>query len=148
MSSLLAASFSWFTSLTEGSRMAATTCHCHGYRKFLYVMGQIDRSEQQYRTRSKKKKNKKKQKQSAQGLNSFPYQGWSDGAMVLGKLPVPGRLTNSDDSRTRAYCACSGCGWGGLDIFSLLHHFFSPPSFNLSSFSLSPSLSERRSDID
>ena len=56
MSSLLAASFSWFTSLTEGSRMAATTCHCHGYREFLYVMGQIDRSEQQYRTRSKKKK--------------------------------------------------------------------------------------------
>ena len=30
--------------------------------------------------------------------------------MVLDKLPVPGRLTNLDESRTRAYCSCSGCG--------------------------------------
>ena len=30
---------------------------------------------------------------------------WSSGAMVLGKLPVPGRPTNLDNSRTRAYCA-------------------------------------------
>ena len=32
--------------------------------------------------------------------------------MVLGKLPVPGRPSNLADSRARAYCACSGCGWG------------------------------------
>ena len=32
-------------------------------------------------------------------------EGWSGGAMVLGKLPVPGRPTNLDDSRARAYCA-------------------------------------------
>ena len=32
--------------------------------------------------------------------------------MVLGKLPVPGRPTFLDDCRARAYCACSGCGWG------------------------------------
>ena len=50
--------------------------------------------------------------------------------MVLGKLPVPGRLTNLDGSRTRAYCACSECGWG------LFGHFFSSLSF-LFSFSLS-----------
>ena len=50
--------------------------------------------------------------------------------MVLGKLPVPGRLTNLDESRTRAYCACSGCGWGSLG------HLFSRLSFILS-FSLS-----------
>ena len=43
--------------------------------------------------------------------------------MVLGKLPVPGRPTNWDDSRARAYCACSRCGWGGLDIFTLLYPF-------------------------
>ena len=30
---------------------------------------------------------------------------WSGGAMVLGKLPVPGRPTYSDKSRARAYCA-------------------------------------------
>ena len=35
---------------------------------------------------------------------------WSGGAMVLGKLPVPGRPTNLDNSRARAYCACSRCG--------------------------------------
>ena len=54
--------------------------------------------------------------------------GWSGGAMVLGKLPVPGRPTNFDYSRARAYCACSGCGWGGLAILSLVYHFalFSP----------------------
>ena len=32
--------------------------------------------------------------------------------MVLGKLPVPGRPTNLDQSRARGYCACSGSGWG------------------------------------
>ena len=39
--------------------------------------------------------------------------------MVLGKLPVPGRPTNLDDSRTRAYCACSRCGWGLFGHFLL-----------------------------
>ena len=56
--------------------------------------------------------------------------GWSGGAKVLGKLPVPERPTNLDYSRARACCACSRCGWG------LFGHFFSPLSF-LSSFSLS-----------
>ena len=50
-------------------------------------------------------------------------RGWSGGAMVLGKLSVPGRPTNFDYSRARAYCACSRCGWGCLDIFSLVYHF-------------------------
>ena len=50
--------------------------------------------------------------------------------MVLGKLLVPGRPTNLDDSRARAYCACSRCGWGWFG------HFFSRLSF-FSSFSRS-----------
>ena len=50
--------------------------------------------------------------------------------MGLGNLPVPGRPTNLDDSRARAYCACSRCGWG------LFGYFFSCLSF-LYSFSLS-----------
>ena len=37
-------------------------------------------------------------------------QGWSGGAKVLGKLSVPGRPTSLDDSRARAFCACSRCG--------------------------------------
>ena len=43
-------------------------------------------------------------------------------AMVLGKLSVPGRPANLDDSRTRAYCAYSRCGLGlfGHFFFSLL----------------------------
>ena len=45
--------------------------------------------------------------------------------MVLGKLPVPGRPINLDYSRARAYCACSRCGWGCLNIFSLIYHFSS-----------------------
>ena len=49
---------------------------------------------------------------------------------MLGKLPVPGRPTNLDYSRARAYCACSRCGLG------LFGHFFSHLSL-LFSFSLS-----------
>ena len=50
-------------------------------------------------------------------------RGWSGGAKVLGKLPVPGRPTSLDYSRTRAYCACSRCGWGLFGHFSLIYHF-------------------------
>ena len=53
--------------------------------------------------------------------------GWRE---VLGKLPVPGRPTDLDYSRARAYCACGRCGWG------LFGHFFSHLSL-LFSFSLS-----------
>ena len=56
--------------------------------------------------------------------------GWSGGAKVLGKLPVPGRPTYLDYSRARAYCPCNRCGWGSF------RHFFSHLSL-LFSFSLS-----------
>ena len=49
---------------------------------------------------------------------------------MLGKFTVLGRPTSLDDSRARAYCACSRCGW----VF--FGHFFSHLSF-LFSFSLS-----------
>ena len=58
------------------------------------------------------------------------YWGWSSGAMVLGKLPVPGRPTNLDNSRAGAYCACNESGRGLFGRF-----FFSHLSF-ISSFSL------------
>ena len=61
---------------------------------------------------------------------TYCKRGWSGGAMVLGKLPVPGRPTCLDKSRARAYCSCSRCGWG------LFGHFYSHLSF-LFSFSLS-----------
>ena len=49
--------------------------------------------------------------------------------MVLGKLPVLGRPTNLDESRARAYCGFSRCGWGLFGIFSLIYHFsFLSPS--------------------
>ena len=50
--------------------------------------------------------------------------------MVLSKLPVQGRPKILDYSRTRAYCACSRCGWG------LCRHF------NSRLFLLSPSLGD------
>ena len=59
--------------------------------------------------------------------------------MMLGKLPVPGRPTNLDLSRARAYCAFSRYGWGGvLDIFSLIYHFFflSPSLWEAARYSL------------
>ena len=51
--------------------------------------------------------------------------------MVLGKLSVPGRPTNLDNSKIRAYCTHGRCGWGCLDIFSLssiISLFFLPLS--------------------
>ena len=59
--------------------------------------------------------------------------GWSDGAKVLGKLAVPGRISNN--IRARAY---SRCGWG------LFGHFFHSSMF--SRFFLS--LCVRRPNID
>ena len=56
---------------------------------------------------------------------------------MLGKFPVPGRLTNLDESRTKVYCPCSGCGWG---LFGNL--------FSRLSFLFSFSLSWRQLDID
>ena len=52
--------------------------------------------------------------------------GWCDGP---GKTSSAGASYNFNNSRARAYCACSRCGWGGLDIFILIYPF--------SSFSLS-----------
>ena len=43
--------------------------------------------------------------------------------MVLDKLPGPGRPTSLDKSRARVYCTCSRCGWGCLDIFTLIYPF-------------------------
>ena len=49
--------------------------------------------------------------------------------MVLGKLLVPGRPTNLDYSRARAYCACSRCGWGLFGhVFFVYHFSFLSPS--------------------
>ena len=56
-------------------------------------------------------------------------RGWSGGAMVLGKLPVPGRPTYMSWSRARAYCACSRCGWrlfGHFFLSSIISLFFLP----------------------
>ena len=42
---------------------------------------------------------------------------------MLGKLSVPGGPTSLDDGRARAYCACSGCGWGFVWTFFLIYLF-------------------------
>ena len=49
--------------------------------------------------------------------------------MVLGKFSVLRRPTNLEDSRARDYCACSRCGRGLFEHFSLVYHFsFLSPS--------------------
>ena len=50
-------------------------------------------------------------------IYSHDKVGLSGGAMALGKLPMPGRPTNLDWNRARAYCACSRCGLRCFDIF-------------------------------
>ena len=62
------------------------------------------------------------------GLNS--HWGWSGGAMVLGKLPVPGRPTIWIRVGQGPIALVVGAGGGCLDIFTLIYPV-------LSSFSLS-----------
>ena len=59
----------------------------------------------------------------------FQQSGWSGGAMVLGKLPVPGRPTILMIVGQWPIALAVGAGGGGLDIFNLVYPF--------SSFSLS-----------
>ena len=61
-------------------------------------------------------------------LHRLPHYtwGWSGGVKVLYNLPMPGRPTDLDYSRARAYRACSRCGWG------LFGHFFSHLSLPIS----------------
>ena len=56
-------------------------------------------------------------------------RGWSDGAMVLGKLPVPGRPTIWTIVGQGPIALAVGAGGGCLDIFTFLYPF---PSFSLS----------------
>ena len=61
-----------------------------------------------------------------------PVGGWSGGAMVLGKLPVPGRPTILNTVGQGPTALAVGAGGGCLDIFILIYPFSS----------LSPSLWE------
>ena len=67
-------------------------------------------------------------------VSTLEVVGWCDGP---GETSSAGASYNLGDSRARAYCACSRCGWG------LFGHFFSPLSF----LHFLP-LSGRRPDID
>ena len=60
---------------------------------------------------------------------SWASRGWSGDAMVLGKLPVPGRPTSLITVGQWPIALAVGAGGGGLDIFTLIYPF--------SSFSLS-----------
>ena len=59
----------------------------------------------------------------------LPLSGRGGGAMVLGKLPVPGRPTILITVGQGPIALAVGAGGGGLDIFTLIYPF--------SSFSLS-----------
>ena len=49
--------------------------------------------------------------------------GWSGGAMVLGKLPVPGRPTIVISVGQGPTALAVGAGGGCLDIFTLIYPF-------------------------
>ena len=54
----------------------------------------------------------------------FPHLwGWSGGAMVLGKLPVPERPTILITVGQGPIALAAGAGGGGLDIFTLIYPF-------------------------
>ena len=56
-------------------------------------------------------------------------RGWSGAAMVLGKLPVPGRPTILITVGQGPIALAVGAGGSGLDIFTLIYPF---PSLSLS----------------
>ena len=56
-------------------------------------------------------------------FTSFPTRGWSGGAMVLGKLPVPGRPTIWMIVGQGPIVLAVGAGGGCLDIFTLVYPF-------------------------
>ena len=58
-------------------------------------------------------------------LFSFSLWGWSGGAMVLGKLPVPGRPTTLIAVGQGPVALAVGAGGGGMDIFTLIYPFSS-----------------------
>ena len=57
-------------------------------------------------------------------ISNMPYWGWSGGAMVLGKLPVPGRPTIWMTVGQGPTALAIGAGGGCLDIFTLSYPFF------------------------
>ena len=67
-----------------------------------------------------------------QNQSIYESRGWSGGAMVLGKLPVPGRPTLWMIVGQGPTALAVGAGGGCLDIFDLIYPFSS----------LSPSLYE------
>ena len=52
------------------------------------------------------------------------FRGWSGGAMVLGKLPVPGRPKIWITVGQGPTALTVGADGGGLDIFTLIYPFF------------------------
>ena len=54
---------------------------------------------------------------------STPVRGWSGGAKVLGKLPVPGRPTILIPVGQGPIALAVGAGRGGLDVFTLIYPF-------------------------
>ena len=70
--------------------------------------------------------------------------GWSGGAMVLSYRSVPGRPTNLDNCRARAYCICTRCRCVCVCVGGGVWTLFLSYSFSL--FFLP--LSGRRPDID
>ena len=61
---------------------------------------------------------------SANAYMSNTYKGgWSGGAMVLGKLPVPGRPTIWMIVGQGPIALAEGAGGGCLDIFTLIYPF-------------------------
>ena len=62
-------------------------------------------------------------KQQYNNNNNNLFRGWSGGAMVLGKLPVPGRPTIWITVGLGPTALAVGAGGGCLDIFILIYPF-------------------------
>ena len=79
-------------------------------------------------------------------VSSSREEGWSGGAMVLGKLPVPGRPTIWITVGQGPTALAVGAGGGCLDIFTLIYPFFplSPSLWETARYTVSNTVSKGR----
>ena len=75
------------------------------------------------------KRGRKRRERIEESKNVQTTRGWSGGAKVLGKLPVPGRPTFWITVGQGPIALAVGAGGGCLDVFTLVYHFsFLSPS--------------------
>ena len=90
---------------------------------FICINGQIRYHNQDKTCMENIQKGSRRKSRRLINVSLYPIGGWLGGAMVLGKLPVPGRPTIWMKVGQGPISLAVGAGGGCLDIFTLLYPF-------------------------